>query len=110
MVVLAIARIQQCEKFHMATGDIWDIPVRTFDSEAHGGMIWQYLNSTPRPANRVPKWVTLVYVVYEVHHEREVLDSNKVSYVENTHDSDYSLVRQRNMGTNILEEPAASIF
>jgi hypothetical protein len=52
----------------------------------------------------------MVHVVYEVHHEGEVLDSNKVSYVENKHNSHYSLVRQRNMGTNISEEPAASIF
>jgi len=110
MVGLAVVRNQQCEKFHMATSDIWDIPVRTFDLEAHSGMIWQYLNSIPCPANRVPKWVTMVHVLYEVHHEGEVLDSNKVSYVENKHDSDYSLVRQRNMSTNISEERAASFF
>ena len=52
----------------------------------------------------------MVYVVYEVHHEGEILDSNRVSYVENKHDSDYSLVRQRNMHTNISEESAASFF
>jgi len=55
MVGLAVARIQYCEKFHMAASDILDIPVHTFDSEARSGMIWQYLNSTPCPANRVPK-------------------------------------------------------
>jgi hypothetical protein len=52
----------------------------------------------------------MVYVVYEVHHEREVVDSNKVSYVENKHDSDCSPVRHRNMGTNSSEEPSASFY
>jgi len=52
----------------------------------------------------------MVYVVYEVHHEGEELDSNKVSYLVNKRDSDYSLVRLRYMGTNISEETATSIF